>query len=103
MSTKQHITIHVPRLLDRRQCMAKNYRHIGMSVVFAVLAVFTVSIGFVEGGASLVALAMVGATLLALVLLFGIPINFIEFRELRVEFEHWGPSYPRGGEDSDDE
>jgi len=103
MSARQTYRIVLPRLLDRRQFMTKTYRHIAMTVVFAFLVVFTTSIGFVEGGDGIYGAIIVLGTLLALILLFGVPVDYVSYGKFRIEFEHWGPTIGSHEEDEDDD
>lgn len=102
MSAQQTYRVTLPRLIDRRQYMTKTWRHIGLTIVFAILVVFTTSIGFVEGGNGLYGAIIVLGTLLSLILLFGVPVDYVSYGKLRVEFEHWGPSINSKDDDGDD-
>jgi len=65
-------------------------RHI-VGILFALFAVFTVSIGFVEGAGGLYAATMVLATLFTLLLIFGVEVDVIEYGEFRIDFsDHSG-------------
>lgn len=89
----KHITIPCPRLLNPR-IMAKTYRHIAMSVFFALAYTFVVSIVLVEVGASVTSFGIIGVSSVTLMAIFGVPIDKVQKGEWVIEFADWGPSFP---------
>lgn len=84
----QAINYHSTKFRCRgRLGMVKSKRRYAAIAFYGLLTVFLISIGMVEGNTTLNATVMVVTGLLTLLLVFGVELQSIEYRGLRIEFE----------------
>jgi hypothetical protein len=94
MSTTHTTYFNGKGRLEWRLGMVKSIRRHIVGILFAFFAVFTASLGFVEGGGGFFAASMVLGTLFTLLLIFGVEVRKLEYGEFRIVFESYS-----GGED----